>query len=233
MSTTPVTSDPTPDSTIIPQIDRPPLPSQLEPLPASDFKPNIVFKQYTCETQLKALTTMIDSELSEPYSIFTYRQFVACHPELCFIVYDGDKCIGGVMSKVDPNKNGRMRGYIGMLVVDSSYRGQRLGSQLVRLTVKSMYLQGIDICLLETECSNHVALTLYENLGFFRTKLLPRYYMNNADAYRLKFWLSPNILLTNFLKQQSEAVAAKEPEPVVQSPPPAAQHQKGKGKGKA
>lgn len=148
---------------------------------------------------------MIDAELSEPYSIFTYREFVAKHPELCFIVYDGDKCIGGVMSKIDLNKNQRKRGYIGMLVVDSTYRGQRLGSQLVRLSVKAMYLQGVDICCLETECSNAIALTLYENLGFFRTKLLPRYYMNNADAFRLKFWLTPNILLVNHLKAQEEA----------------------------
>lgn len=201
MSTTPTTIDPAG------------LPAQFEPLPSTSFKGNIVFKQYTCETQLKALTDMIDAELSEPYSIFTYREFVAKHPELCFIVYDGDKCIGGVMSKIDLNKNHRKRGYIGMLVVDSTYRGQRLGSQLVRLSVKAMYLQGVDICLLETECSNAIALTLYENLGFFRTKLLPRYYMNNADAFRLKFWLTPNILLVNHLKAQEQAEQPKTQEP--------------------
>ena len=39
--------------------------------------------------------------------------------------------------------------------------------------------------------------------------------MNNADAYRLKFWLTPNVLLTNHLKgleqqaQEEAAVAAK------------------------
>jgi peptide alpha-N-acetyltransferase len=176
------------------------LPSSLAPLPDSTFKPNIVISQYTGEHELKALTDLIDAELSEPYSVFTYRNFVAEHPELCYIVYDNGVCIGGAMSKVDINKNGRKRGYIGMLVVNSNYRGQRLGSQLIRLTLKAMYLQGIDICLLETECTNKIALSLYENLGFLRTKLLPRYYMNNADAYRLKFWLTPNVLLTNHLK---------------------------------
>jgi peptide alpha-N-acetyltransferase len=186
-------------------------PSHLEPLPPSSFEPTIVFKQYTTESELQALTSLIDSDLSEPYSVFTYRVFVNNHPELCFMVYDGGVCIGGAMSKVDVNKNGRKKGYIGMLVVNPNYRGQRLGSQLVRLSMKSMYLQGVDICLLETECCNHVALSLYENLGFLRTKLLPRYYMNNADAYRLKFWLTPNVLLSNHIKltkQQEEQEAA-------------------------
>eukprot|EP00461_Guttulinopsis_vulgaris_P000749 UN00749 len=176
----------------------------VELLPTSAFKPTITFKQYHSEEQLQPLSNLIAKELSEPYSVFTYRVFTNNHPELCFLVYDGDTCIGGIMSKVDRGGRGRTRGYIGMLVVDQAYRGQRIGSQLVRLTLRSMFLQGIDICLLETECHNHVALSLYENLGFVRTKLLPRYYMNNASAYRLKFWLNPNGMVQATVRDQSE-----------------------------
>ncbi len=34
---------------------------------------------------------LIDNELSEPYSIFTYRYFLQQWPSLCYIAYDGDK----------------------------------------------------------------------------------------------------------------------------------------------
>lgn len=50
---------------------------------------------------------------------------------------------------------------------------------------------GADVVLLETECSNIAALSLYEGLGFSRTRLLKRYYMNGNDAYRLKYWITP------------------------------------------
>lgn len=39
---------------------------------------------------------------------------------------------------------------------------------------------------METEESNTGALRLYERLGFMRDKRLPRYYLNNGDAFRLK-----------------------------------------------
>jgi hypothetical protein len=42
--------------------------------------------------------------------------------------------------------------------------------------------------VLEAEVTNAGALRLYENLGFVRDKLLPKYYLNGNDAYRLKLW---------------------------------------------
>jgi peptide alpha-N-acetyltransferase len=39
---------------------------------------------------------------------------------------------------------------------------------------------------LEVEYNNAAALRLYSNLGFFRTKLLAKYYLNGSDAYRMR-----------------------------------------------
>jgi ribosomal protein S18 acetylase RimI-like enzyme len=44
--------------------------------------------------------------------------------------------------------------------------------------------------VLETELSNTASLALYEKLGFCRSKLLRRYYINGNDAYRLKLYLT-------------------------------------------
>lgn len=47
--------------------------------------------QYRDERDLPIVMSLVDSELSEPYSIFTYRYFLQQWPQLCFIAYDGDK----------------------------------------------------------------------------------------------------------------------------------------------
>jgi peptide alpha-N-acetyltransferase len=55
--------------------------------------------------------------------------------------------------------------------------------------MKAMTDQGAEELVLETEVSNTAALSLYESFGFIRDKLLASYYLNGADAFRLKLWL--------------------------------------------
>ena len=40
-------------------------------------------------------------QLSEPYTIYTYRYFLHQWPKLCFFAYDGDKPFGTVVCKMD------------------------------------------------------------------------------------------------------------------------------------
>ncbi len=47
--------------------------------------------QYRDEHDLPIIQDLVGSELSEPYSIFTYRYFLQQWPQLSFIAYDGDK----------------------------------------------------------------------------------------------------------------------------------------------
>eukprot|EP00920_Eleutheroschizon_duboscqi_P014139 GHVT01032986.1.p1 GENE.GHVT01032986.1~~GHVT01032986.1.p1 ORF type:complete len:264 (+),score=34.33 GHVT01032986.1:732-1523(+) len=79
-----------------------------------------------------------------------------------------------------------MKGYIGMLAVDSNYRRRKIGTNLVGLALRAMAIdERIQQCYLETEVANVRALGLYHFLGFYRTKRLVRYYLNGVDAYRL------------------------------------------------
>lgn len=48
---------------------------------------------------------------------------------------------------------------------------------------------------LETEVTNNAAMKLYESLGFLRSKLLHRYYLNGNSAYRLLLYLKPGVAL--------------------------------------
>mgnify|MGYP000668625405 CR=1 FL=1 len=44
------------------------------------------YVSYEGEEQLPSIMALVDDELSEPYSIFTYRYFITIWPQLCFMV---------------------------------------------------------------------------------------------------------------------------------------------------
>ena len=76
-----------------------------------------------------------------------------------------------------------------MLVVSSTHRGRGVGRELVSRAVRAMAAAGAEEAALEAEATNAAALRLYEGLGFLRDKRLARYYLNGADAFRLKLRL--------------------------------------------
>nr|XP_021190649.2 N-alpha-acetyltransferase 30 [Helicoverpa armigera] len=144
---------------------------------------------YESELQMPEIMRLIQKDLSEPYSIYTYRYFIHNWPKLCFLATHEGKCIGAIVCKLDMHRNVVKRGYIAMLAVDEKYRKRKIGSRLVRKAIQAMINDNADEVVLETEITNKPALKLYENLGFVRDKRLFRYYLNGVDALRLKLWL--------------------------------------------
>jgi len=99
------------------------------------------YRPYTSEQQLPDMVDLIERDLSEPYSIYTYRYFLMNFPQLSSLVYDGNKCVGVVVSKIDEHKS-RLRGYIGMLAVDKEYRSRGIATELVLMSLKAMIQSG-------------------------------------------------------------------------------------------
>eukprot|EP00995_Heteronema_vittatum_P004062 NODE_1626_length_922_cov_257.088202_g1138_i0.p1 GENE.NODE_1626_length_922_cov_257.088202_g1138_i0~~NODE_1626_length_922_cov_257.088202_g1138_i0.p1 ORF type:complete len:225 (+),score=48.12 NODE_1626_length_922_cov_257.088202_g1138_i0:58-732(+) len=165
--------------------------------------PNLLvsYDQFKSEEQLPRIMEMMIADLSEPYSIFTYRYFINNWPDLCFLarVHDptvedpNPRIIGAIVCKLDYHKIGTphqcIRGYLAMLAVEKEYRGNGIASALVCHAIDTMVRKNCDEVVLETEVTNLAALGLYEELGFVRDKRLHRYYLNGVDAYRLKLWL--------------------------------------------
>jgi len=149
----------------------------------------IRYMSYQSELQMPSIMKLIQKDLSEPYSVYTYRYFIHNWPKLCFLALDGEKMVGAIVCKLDVHKQINRRGYIAMLAVDENYRRQKIGSNLVLKSIKAMAAEDADEIVLETEITNKSALRLYENLGFVRDKRLFRYYLNGVDALRLKLWL--------------------------------------------
>ena len=150
----------------------------------------MIFKEFDkSEKEFAQVSDLIQEHLSEPYSVYVYWYFFNDWPQYRITIREEskpDELVGVIVSKVEPHAGVRMRGYIGMLVIDPKYRGQGLAQKLVQLSIEKMVrLDNIDEVMLETEVINKAALNLYEGLGFMRTKRLYRYYLNTHDAFRL------------------------------------------------
>ncbi|NWS88532.1 NAA30 acetyltransferase, partial [Toxostoma redivivum] len=161
--------------------------SETDCQPEEDL--TIRYVQYESELQMPDIMRLITKDLSEPYSIYTYRYFIHNWPQLCFLAMVGEECVGAIVCKLDMHKKMFRRGYIAMLAVDSKYRRKGIGTNLVKKAIYAMVEGDCDEVVLETEITNKSALKLYENLGFVRDKRLFRYYLNGVDALRLKLWL--------------------------------------------
>ncbi|CAN4120799.1 unnamed protein product [Withania somnifera] len=144
--------------------------SENEPeagIKASEIK----YVSYGGEHHLPLIMNLVEEELSEPYSIFTYRYFVYLWPQLSFLAFHKGKCIGTVVCKMGEHR-GTFRGYIAMLVVLKPYRGKGIATELVTRSIKVMMESGCEEVTLEAEVTNTGALALYGRLGFIRAKRL-------------------------------------------------------------
>lgn len=161
------------------------------PITSVDFtKDNLRYYSFdpASKTQFEAVRNLISINLSEPYSIYVYWYFFHQWPQYCFLVSEpgSEDIIGVLICKIDAHRAVRMRGYIGMLVIDPKHRGKGIAKTLVTLGIEKMIEWGqVDEIMLETETSNAAALLLYELFGFLRTKRMYRYYLNGSDAFRL------------------------------------------------
>ncbi|KAD7478733.1 hypothetical protein R6Q59_005506 [Mikania micrantha] len=164
----------------------------------------IEYVSYGGEHHLPLIMRLVDEELSEPYSIFTYRYFVYLWPNLSFLAFHKGKCIGTVVSKMGEHRN-TFRGYIAMLVVLKPYRHKGIATELVTRSIKVMMESGCEEVTLEAEVTNKGALALYGRLGFIRAKRLFRYYLNGVDAFRLKLLFPLNELPTSHPQARSQS----------------------------
>ena len=163
--------------------------SEVFRFPATAELPEIVVSTYRDETQLDAIMALISKDLSEPYSIFTYRRFVHGWPEFTLLAHAGGALVGAIICKSEyRERTRRTRGYVAMLAVEKGFRRCGLGRRLAMEAFHRMSVTCEELTM-ETEVTNTPALKLYESLGFVKDKRLIRYYLGGTDAWRLKVWL--------------------------------------------
>ena len=120
----------------------------------------IEYVDYINESMIGDIQALVSKDLSEPYSIFTYRYFLHKWPNLCTCVYANDVdssenkrvMIGVIVCKAEDEGEG-LHGYIAMLAVNSAYRKKKIGFKVSSFcddytiyTSKSLY------CLTSVYC---------------------------------------------------------------------------------
>ncbi|KAK7055180.1 N-alpha-acetyltransferase 30 [Favolaschia claudopus] len=154
-----------------------------------------MYRQYSGEEDLPYIMDLVQSELSEPYVIYTFRYFLHQWPHLSFLAYPSDPAtstpIGVIVCKQSMHRERANRGYIAMLSVSKNWRKRGIASTLVKNSLEAMKEDGVQEIVLETEYDNSAALSLYESLGFIREKRLYRFYLNGKDAFRLVLTVPP------------------------------------------
>ncbi len=120
---------------------------------------DIEYVDYLDESMLPEIHRLVSKDLSEPYSIFTYRYFLHNWPKMCLCVYSKDAktqqrgaMIATLVCKAEV-ENEMMQGYIAMLAVDQAYRNRGIGSRLVLKGIQRMIEVGCKEIVLETEVS--------------------------------------------------------------------------------
>lgn len=95
----------------------------------------IMYKVYESELELPSIMKLIQKDLSEPYSIYTYRYFIHNWGHLCYLALYENKCVGCIVCKLDIHRQMK-RGYIAMLAVDKDYRKLKIGTTLVQKAIR-------------------------------------------------------------------------------------------------
>jgi peptide alpha-N-acetyltransferase len=123
------------------------------PLPTHEagVEDGVTYKMFDDEDEMAAIVALIDKDLSEPYSILTYRYFVYNWSQHTHMAMYNGKCCGVVVCKLEQHRD-YFRGYIAMLAVDEVLRGKGIGSCLVSKAIRSMRSEGCEEVVLETEC---------------------------------------------------------------------------------
>lgn len=103
----------------------------------------IKYKVYESELELPSIMKLIQKDLSEPYSIYTYRYFIHNWPQLCYLALHENKCVGCIVCKLDIHRQMIKRGYIAMLAVDKDYRKLKIGTTLVQKAIRVSFGKGM------------------------------------------------------------------------------------------
>lgn len=123
----------------------------------TDTDSDIVYADYTDESMLPDIQRLVSRDLSEPYSVYTYRYFLHNCPRFCICAYAKDNkdpskrtMIATVVCKLE-GEGEAMHGYMAMLAVDKEYRKRGIAKKLVTMVIDRMVEDGCREVMLEAE----------------------------------------------------------------------------------
>lgn len=159
----------------------------------------ISYVKFPGEEIIGEIMELMGKNLSEPYPIFTYRYFLKNWPDLCIMAFDSNGIfVGGIIGSVEKTSKNKEKGYIAMIAIKDEYRGKKIAKRIVDVFINRIATHyKLSEIYLETEIDNVSALSLYESVGFLRVRINSNYYLNAKSAYRLKYWIPSQKIISN------------------------------------
>lgn len=127
--------------------------------------------------------------LPEHYSDEFYYDLLQSFPEGFIVAQLGDKVVGYVMNRIEfgfsnlKSLSILKKGHIVSVAVLQEHRSKGLGRALVEESLIAARNKGCKEMYLEVRVNNHIAIRLYESLGFSIKQRLFHYYRDGEDAY--------------------------------------------------
>lgn len=130
---------------------------------------------------IPAVSHMVREALGENYPTSIYLDIHRAWREGFLIAEEGGQ-IAGFLAGI---ANGPGRARIMMLAVLAPYRRRRLGTDLMNEFLQDCRARGIPSIELEVRQSNGDAVKFYRRLGFEIRRVLPRFYTDGEDGYKM------------------------------------------------
>jgi ribosomal protein S18 acetylase RimI-like enzyme len=128
------------------------------------------------------MSELNSKNLPENYPLY-YWIYQLLFSKNSFLAFNGVHLVGYIFSFSTEQEQTIQTATICSLVVDSNYRKLGIASKLLDLA-KNSYTTPIKLYL-HVNTKNENAIKLYKNNGYQITKLVPKYYSVNEDAYHM------------------------------------------------
>lgn len=119
--------------------------------------------------------------LGERYPASLFLDIHAWWPEGFMVVKEGDVLAGFIAGVVAAPKRARVL----MLAVREAYRSRGIGTALMAEFTSRALERSLKSIELEVRVSNEGAIRFYKRLGFSVRYLLPRFYTDKEDGYKM------------------------------------------------
>ncbi|MBE6523866.1 MAG: GNAT family N-acetyltransferase [Thermoplasmata archaeon] len=133
-------------------------------------------------SDLIGVYALMNTNLDGSFSMETIEYFGTMWPEGQFVAED---LFGNLRGALTGARMSNGRASIALFAVDSGYRGQGIGSRLLREFRMKCFMQGYTEIQLELRTTNISARTFYNRHGFIISETVPDLYGPGEDGYRM------------------------------------------------
>ena len=136
-----------------------------------------------CEEDLDDVCRIEESSFSMPWKREDFQDLIVSDNSIYLVILADDRVVGAAGYTF----NG-FEGYINNVVIDIDYRGQELGSVLMKELLTVGRKNGVPEFTLEVRVSNTPAIKLYESLGFKSEGIRKNFYERPVED-AMVMWL--------------------------------------------